>query len=73
MNLPEKIYTETDVTKARSRGKAVGWIQGGGVVLGGAIVWNLLGWIPVLIGIVAVGWVILKLMGRGKKDEEATE
>lgn len=70
MNLPEKIYTETDVTKARARGKAVGLVQGGAAVLAGAIVWNLLGWIPVIIGIVAVGWVIVKLMGRGK-DEAA--
>ena len=48
----------------------IGWLQGGGVVLGGAILWNLMGWIPVIIGLVAVAWVLLKLMGRPKNEEE---
>ena len=67
MNLPEKIYTETDLTKAKAKSRVIGWVQGGGVVLGGAILLNLLGWIPVVVGIAAVSWVLYKLLSR-KKD-----
>ena len=70
MNLPEKVYTEKELTRAKTTGRVVGWLQGGAVVLGGAILWNLMGWIPVIIGLVAVAWVLLKLMGRPKNEEE---
>ena len=55
MNLPEKTYTETELTRAKTASKVVGWMQGAGVVFGGAVLWNLLGWIPLVIGLVAVG------------------
>lgn len=69
MNLPQKIYTEKDLTRAKSSAQVVGWLQGAGVVIGGAILWNLLGWIPVLIGLVAVGWVLIKLLSRPKNAD----
>jgi len=69
MNLPQKIYTEKELTRAKTSAKLVGWIQGAGVVLGGAIVLNLLGWVPVLIGLGAVGWVLFKLLSRPKDDD----
>ncbi len=70
MNLPEKVHTEKELTRARTTSRVIGWLQGGGVVLGGAILWNLMGWIPVIIGLVAVAWVLVKLMGRPKNEEE---
>ncbi len=70
MNLPEKVYTEKEHTRAKTTGRVVGWLQGGAVVLGGAILWNLMGWIPVIIGVVVVGWVLMKLLSRPKKQEE---
>jgi hypothetical protein len=70
MNLPEKIYTEKDLTRAKASGKMVGWMQGAGVVVGGAIILNLLGWIPVVLGLGAVGWVLYKMMS-GSEDEGA--
>ena len=70
MNLPEKVYTEKELTRAKTTGRVVGWLQGGAVVLGGAILWNLLGWIPVIIGVVVVIWVLLKLMSRPNNQEE---
>ncbi len=70
MNLPEKTYTETEMTRGKTTAKVVGWMQGAGVVLGGAILWNLLGWIPVVIGLGAVGWVLFKLFGSPKGDSE---
>jgi hypothetical protein len=72
MNLPEKTYSEKEVTRAKTTSRVVGWMQGAGVVLGAAILWNLLGWIPLAIGAGAVGWVLYKLMS-GKKDEGEPE
>ena len=73
MNLPEKVHTEKELTRARTTSRVVGWLQGGAVVLGGAILWNLMGWIPVVIGVVAGGWVLTKLLSRPKKHEEGEE
>lgn len=62
-DLPEKIYTEAEVERVRSSSRIVGWLQGAGVVIGGAVLWNLLGWIPVLLVLGAVAWVLYKLFG----------
>ena len=76
MNLPEKInsldkvYTEKEVSRAKATSRVIGWLQGGGIVLGGAILWNVMGWIPVIVGLVAVAWVLVKLLGRPKEEEE---
>jgi len=70
MNLPEKVYTQKELARAKTTSKVVGWLQGGGVVLGGAILWNILGWIPVAVGVAAVGWVLYKLMSKPKAQEE---
>ena len=76
MNLPaktnhhDKVYTEKELSRAKTTSRVIGWLQGGGIVLGGAILWNLMGWIPVVVGLAVVGWVLVKLMGRGKKQEE---
>ena len=69
MNLPEKTYTETELTRAKTASKVVGWMQGAGVVFGGAILLNLLGWIPVVIGLVAVGWLLFKMVSRPKGED----
>ena len=69
-NLPEKRYTEEELTRAKTTSKVVGWVQGAGVVIGGAVLWNLLGGIPLLLGAGAVGWVVYKLMSRGRGSGE---
>ena len=73
MNLPAKIYTENDLTKAKSRGKIVGWIQGAGAVIVAGMVLNLLGWIPTIVVVGGVGYLAYKLLSRSSKEEEATE
>lgn len=70
MNLPEKIYSEDQLQAAKGRAKVVGWAQGAGVVIGAGVLWNLLGWIPIAIGIGGVGWVAWKVMS-GSSDDEA--
>jgi len=68
-NLPEKIYTEQDLARAKTQANVVGWAQGAGVVLGGAILWNLLGWIPLALGLGAAGWLLYKMVSRPKGDD----
>ena len=68
-NLPDKVYTEKELTRAKTTSRVIGWLQGGGIVLGGAILWNLMGWIPVVLGLAAVAWVLVKLMSRSKDNE----
>lgn len=68
--LPEKIYTEAEVERARTTAQVVGWAQGAGVVVGGVILWNLLGWIPVVLGVGAVGWLGWKIFGSKPGDGE---
>ena len=72
MNLPEKVYTETDLRRARTKGKATGWLQGGGIVLGGALLWKFLSWIPVVLGGGVVIWLLYKLLSR-KSSKDAGE
>ena len=70
MNLPEKVYTETDLKRARTKGKAIGWLQGGGIVLGGTLLWKFLSWIPVVLGGGVVIWLLYKLLSR-KSSKDA--
>jgi len=69
MNLPDKIYTKKEVERAKDAAQIVGWLQGAGVVVGGLVLWNLLGWIPLLILVVAVGWLMVKLLGGKTEDD----
>jgi hypothetical protein len=70
MNLPAKIYTEKELQKARERGKMVGWVQGGGAVVLGGIALRLLGWIPAILVVGFVIWVLYKLVSNSD-DEPA--
>ena len=70
MNLPEKVYTETDLKRARTKGKAIGWLQGGGIVLAGAVVLKFLSWMPFVLGGGAVIWLLYKLLSK-KPSEDA--
>lgn len=62
------LFTKAQVESARNRGQLVGWIQGGGAVIAGAIVLNLLGWIPTLLVVGGVGWVLYKLLSGSDDD-----
>jgi hypothetical protein len=73
MTLPTKIYTEKDVERARSRGKLVGWLQGAGLVIVAGMVLNLLGWIPTVLVVGAVGYLAYRLLAGGSDDASAEE
>ena len=68
-NLPEKVYTEKELKRAKTTSRVIGWLQGGGIVVAGAVLWNLMGWIPLVLGLVAVGWVLIKLLSRPKGED----
>lgn len=72
MDLPEKVYTERDLVRAKRKGKAVGWFQGAGVVFGGAIILNFLGnalWlIPTILVVAGIGYGWLKLASKKPSD-----
>ena len=70
MNLPVKQYTENDLEKARSRGKFVGWLQGGAAVVGAGILLNLLGWIPAVLVLGGVIYVLYRILAKPSKEEE---
>ena len=72
-NLPERTYTEKQLTRVKATSRVIGWLQGGAVVLAGAILLRFLGWIPVIIGVVVVGWVLTKLLSRSKNQKEDEE
>ena len=71
MNLPEKVYTETDLKDARTKGKAIGWPQGGGIVLAGTLLWKFLSWIPVVLGGGLAIWLLYKLFSRKSSKDGA--
>jgi hypothetical protein len=68
--LPE-LYTDRDLTRARRRGKVVGWLQGGTAVLLFGIGYNLIGWIPTVLVLGLVGFVVYKLVRGSKGGDES--
>ena len=72
-NLPERIYTEADLAKGRRNAKMMGWVQGGAAVFLGGLILQFISWVPIVLGVGAVGFIGYKLLTRGPKDEEPTE
>lgn len=66
--LPAKIYSKSDLETARTKGQVMGWVQGAGAVLAVGVVLKLLGWIPTLLVVGAVVYVLYRLLGGGTKD-----
>ncbi|MDX1396597.1 MAG: hypothetical protein R3195_19610 [Gemmatimonadota bacterium] len=66
-NLPE-LYTQREVDRTRSRNRWLGRVEGAvGVVAFGAIM-NLLGWIPSLLVLGIVGYVVWRLLKKPDED-----
>lgn len=68
--LPE-LYTDRDLIRARRRGKVIGWLQGGTAVLLFGIGYSLIGWIPTLLVLGVVGFVVYKLVRASKGGDES--
>jgi hypothetical protein len=69
MDLPERIYSQRDVDKARLKGQLVGWLQGGAVVAGGLLLISAMGWIPTVAAIGVGGFLLYKFVFGRKKTE----
>ena len=63
-----ELYTKSDLEKARTKGQLVGWVQGGPVVLAGALLLSVVGWIPTLLVLGAGGFLLYKLTSSPKRD-----
>ena len=67
-NLPD-LYTQREVDRTRSRNRWLGRVEGAvGVIAFGAIM-NLLGWIPSLLVLAVVGYVVWRLLKKPDDDE----
>lgn len=62
-HVPE-LYTEREITRTRRRHRLVGRLEGAGAVIVAGVVWNLLGWIPTLLVLGLVGFVVYKLLSK---------
>lgn len=74
-DLPERLYSKQEVENARTKGQVVGWLQGGGVVVGGMLLLNLLGsWIPAMLVLGGGGYLAYRIFLKpGKKDDSRAE
>ncbi|MEZ4416041.1 MAG: hypothetical protein R3E10_09800 [Gemmatimonadota bacterium] len=66
--LPAKIYTKTDLETARTKGQVLGWAQGAGAVLAAGLALKLLGWIPTVLVVGGVVYLLYRLLAGGSKD-----
>ena len=66
MGLPEKIHTDRDLERAETKGRDIGWLQGGIVVLVGGMILNVVGWIPTMVIVGVVGYVAYKMLSKSK-------
>jgi hypothetical protein len=70
MNLPQKIYTDKEVTRAKNTAQLVGIAQGVGAMIVLGVGLKLLGWIPVLLVLGGVAWVLYKFVLGGRGSDE---
>lgn len=65
--VPE-LYTEREITRTRRRHRLIGRLEGAGAVIAAGMIWNLLGWIPALLVLGLVAFVVYKLVAKDPKD-----
>lgn len=69
MTVPQKIYTDKEVTRAKNTAQVVGFAQGVGAVIVAGLALKMLGWIPVLLVLGGVAWVLYRFLAGGKEKE----
>ena len=68
-NLPD-FYTERDIDKARRRNRLMGRVEGAAAIVAFGAIMNFIGWIPTLLVVAIVGYVIWKLVSKPKDADE---
>jgi len=59
-----QLYTKSDLEKARDSGQLVGWVQGAGSLIVLGLVLKLLGWIPAILVLGGVGYLVYRLFQK---------
>ena len=67
--LPE-LYTQREVDKKRKRQRLLGRVEGAAAVVAAGFVWSLLGWIPTVLVIAVVGYVLYRIVSKPKTIAE---
>jgi len=57
-------HTDQDLELARSKGQMIGWAQGAGAVIAVSLVFSLIGWIPTVLVLGAVGYLIYRVVKK---------
>lgn len=70
-NLPE-LFTQREIEKARSRHRWLGRVEGAGAVIAVGALVSLINWIPSLLVVAVVGYVLWKLLS-GPKEKAPEE
>ncbi len=70
MTVPQKIYTDKEVTRTKNTAQVVGFAQGVGAVIVAGLALKMLGWIPVLLVLGGVAWVLYRVLAGGKDTDE---
>ena len=67
--LPE-LYTQREVDKTRKRQRLLGRVEGAVAIVAAGAVFNLVGWIPTILVIAVVGYVLYRLVAKPKKTPD---
>lgn len=59
-------YTQREVDKTRKRQRMLGRAEGAAAILAAGAVFSLVGWIPTILVIAVVGYVLYRLVARPK-------
>ncbi|MDH3733520.1 MAG: hypothetical protein OEU54_08290 [Gemmatimonadota bacterium] len=68
-NLPD-FYTQRDVDKARRNHRLMGRVEGAVAIVAFGAIWNMVGWIPSLLVLAVVGYVLWRLLSKSKSSDE---
>ena len=57
-------HTDKELELARSKGQVIGWAQGAGAVIAVSLVFSLIGWIPTVLVLAGVGYLVYRVLKR---------
>ncbi|WP_420634183.1 hypothetical protein [Candidatus Palauibacter sp.] len=65
--LPD-LYTQREVEKTRRRQRTLGRIEGVGAVVAAGAIFNFLGWIPTILVLGVVGYLVYRFVAKPRKS-----
>ena len=57
-------YSHTELENARTKGQVIGWLQGAGALLLLGVVFKLIGWIPTVLVVGLLAYLLFKMFGK---------